>query len=81
MSKKKVEVEDEKKFTDLTQKSWFRTGDSIKVGDNFSEIHEGRYSTLDIKEIYSGDPLQTWVIIIDSDDKIYLLKSSKNLNK
>jgi len=81
MSKKKnqVEVEDEKMFSDLTNKSWFPKGNDILFGDNFSSIHEGNFQTLEVKEILEGQPFHTWKIVITVEDKIYLLKTSREL--
>jgi len=77
MNKKKIE--NQKTFSDLNNKSWFRDGDNIKVGENFSKIHSGEFDTLEIKEIFVGNPVQTFTIIITKDDKIHLLKSSREL--
>ena len=77
MSRKKIE--NEKTFSDLTIKSWFRDGDNIKVGDSFPKIMAGEFQNLEVKEVLFGNPYQTWKIVITKDDKIHLLKSSREL--
>ena len=76
---KKIKNKDAKTFSDLTNKSWFKDGDNIKVGDSFPQILAGESQTLDIKEILFGNPFQTWIIVITKDEKIHLLKSSREL--
>ena len=77
MSKKKNE--NEKTFSDLTNKSWFKDGDNIKVGDSFPKIMSGDSQTIIVKEVLIGEFFQTWKLIIDKEDKIYLLKTSREL--
>ena len=77
MSKKKVE--NVKTFSDFTNKSWFMDGDNIKVGESISKILAGECQTLEVKDILFGEQFQTWRIVIDKTDKIYLLKSSREL--
>ena len=77
MNKKKIE--NENTFSDLTIKSWFKDGENIKVGDNFPKIISGEFQTLEVKEVLSGNQYQTWKIVIDKNDKIHLLKSSREL--
>jgi len=79
MNKKKTVNENEKTFSDLTNLVWFRDGDDVKVGENLPKIMKGEIHTLDVKEILSGSQYQTWKIVIDKNDKIYLLKSSREL--
>ena len=71
MNKKKIE--NEETFSDLTNKSWFRDGDS------FPKIMAGDFQDLNVKEVLFGNPYQTWKIVITKDDKIHLLKSSREL--
>jgi hypothetical protein len=40
---------------------------------------KGEATKIEVKDILYGDPWQTWRIIIDNDDKFYLLKTSKEL--
>ena len=68
-----------KTFSDLTNKSWFMDGDNIKVGDSFQKIMAGESKTIEVKDNYFGDNFQTWRIVIDKTDKIYLLKTSREL--
>jgi hypothetical protein len=77
--KKKIQNENGKTFSDFSNKSWFKDGDNIKVGDNFSEIIAGQFQELDVKEILYGKEFQTWFIVITKDEKINLLKSSREL--
>ena len=71
--------EDGKTFSDLSDKSWFKEGDNIKIGDSFQKIMAGESTLLEVKEIYNGVEYQTWKIVITKDDKIYLLKTSREL--
>ena len=71
--------ENQKTFSDLTNKSWFSDGKEIKVGDNFSKIMSGEFETLDVKETLVGEQVNTWKIVITTDDKIHLLKTSRGL--
>jgi len=77
MTKKKIE--NQKTFSDLTNKSWFKDGDNIKVGENFSKIMNNEFETIEVKEVLFGSQYQTWNIVIDKTDKIHLLKSSREL--
>ena len=79
MNKKKTVNENENTFSDLTNLSWFREGDTVKVGENFPKIMKGEFHTIEIKEILSGSQYQTWKIVIDKNDKVHLLKSSREL--
>jgi len=87
MDKKKIENQktvsdvnsNKKTFSDLNNKSWFRDGDKIKVGENFSKINSGEFDTLEIKDFLIGNPVKTFTIVITKDDKIYLLKSTREL--
>ena len=75
----KNKTENQKTFSDLTRKLWFTDGKKIKVGENLPEILSGKFQTLDIKEVLVGDEFQTWKIIITTDDKIHILKSSREM--
>ena len=77
MTKKKIE--NQKTFSYLTNKSWFKDGDNIKVGENFSKIMNNEFETIEVKEVLFGNQYQTWNIVIDKTDKIHLLKSSREL--
>ena len=79
MGKKKIENENVKSFSDLSNKSWFMDGENIRVGENLSKIMAGESVSLNVKEILSGNPYQTWKVVIDKNDKIHLLKSSREL--
>jgi len=76
---KKIKNENQKTFFDLSNKSWFADGENIKVGDDFSKIMSGEFQTLEIKETLVSDTFQTWKIIITKDEKIHLLKTSREL--
>lgn len=54
MNKKKIVNENTKTFSDLTNKSWYKDGDNIKVGDSFPQIMNGEYLTLEVKEVLFG---------------------------
>ena len=77
MSKKKVE--NVKTFSDFTNKSWFMDKDNVKVGESISNILAGECQTLEVKDILFGEQFQTWRIVVDKTDKIYLLKTSREL--
>ena len=70
---------DQKTFTDLTNKSWYTDGQNIKVGDDFSKIMSGDFQILEVKETLIGNPFQTWKIVYTTDEKFYLLKTSREL--
>jgi hypothetical protein len=40
---------------------------------------KGEISKIEVKEILHGDPWQTWKIVIDQNDNIFLLKTSREL--
>ena len=77
--KNKVENVDQKTFSDVTNKSWFSDGEKIKIGENLTEIMSGNSQTLEVKEVLVGENFKTWKIVITTDDKIHLLKSSREL--
>ena len=79
MSKKKTTDENQKTFSDLTNKTWFRDGTNIKVGNDFSKIMSGEFVILEVKEEFIGELYQTWKVVITNDEKIHLLKTSKEL--
>jgi hypothetical protein len=75
-----VSTENQKKtFSDLTNKSWFTEGEKIKVGENLPELLSGKGKILEVKEILIGDVFKSWKIVIDTEEKIHLLKSSREL--
>jgi hypothetical protein len=71
--------ENTKTFSDFTNKSWYKNEENITIGETFSKIQAGESETLEVKEIRFGEPYQTWLIVITKDDKIYLLKTSREL--
>ena len=71
--------ENQKKFTDLIQKHWYTDGQKIKVGNSPLEMMSGKATIIEVKEILDGDISKTWKIVVDKDDKIYLLKAAKEL--
>jgi len=71
--------EDQKTFTVLLTKSWFIDGQKIKVGESLSDIMSGKPQVIEFKEILIGDKFKTFKIVIDKEDKIYLMKSNKEL--
>ena len=77
MSKK--QDENQKKFTDLIQKSWITEGQKIKFGNSPLEIMSGKITVIDVKEFYDGDLSKTWKIVVDKEDRIYLLKTAREL--
>jgi hypothetical protein len=80
MAKPKEQNENIKTFSDFQVKSWFLDENkNIKVGDNISKIMSGDCLTLEVKEVLHGDPYKTFRIVIDKDDKVYLLKTSREL--
>lgn len=79
MKKGKIENDSQKTFSDFTNRLWFTDGEKIKVGESLQKIMTGDFISLDVKEVFIGDTYQTWKIIITVDDKIYLLKKSREL--
>jgi len=74
-----VETESQKTFLILTDKMWFTDKNKIKVGNSMSGILSGETTVIDTKEIFVGENYKTWTIVIDTEDKMYLLKTSKEL--
>ena len=72
-------TENQKTFSDFTNKSWFREGTNIKVGDSFQKIMSNEFFILEVKEEFIGEHHQTWKIVVTTDDKIHLLKTSREL--
>jgi hypothetical protein len=80
MAKAKEQNENIKTFSDFQVKSWFLDENkNIKVGDNLVKIMSGDCQTLEVKEALHGDPYKTFRIVIDKNDKVYLLKTSREL--
>ena len=79
--KKKVENENVKKFSDFSNKSWLieNGGQTINTAESALQLMSGEGLKIEVKEILHGDPWQTWRIIIDRNDKIFLLKTSREL--
>jgi hypothetical protein len=79
MAKKAVVEEEVKTFDDLTFKSWVIDDGVLKYGESGSKMFHGELETLEIKDIYYGEPSNTWRIVITKDDKIILLKSAREV--
>jgi hypothetical protein len=78
--KKSNEGGERKTFADHSQSSWFMEDETkIRIGESLNQIMKGKYETLEIKDIIYGTPARTWRIIITPDDKMHLLKTSKEL--
>jgi hypothetical protein len=77
MKRIKENEENVKTFTDFTYKSWFVDGDKIRVGDGLSDIMGTDFIIIELKEMFYGSPSKTWLIVADKEDKLYLLKTSK----
>jgi hypothetical protein len=79
--KKKLDNENVKKFSDLSNKSWLveNDGKTINTAESALNLMKGEGSKIEVKEILHGDPWQTWRIIIDQNDKVFLLKTSREL--
>jgi hypothetical protein len=76
---KKEQNENIKMFSDFQNKSWIQDDKTIKIGDSASKIMTGESQALEIKEVLHGNPYKTFRIVITTDDKIYLLKTSREL--
>jgi hypothetical protein len=76
--KKKFEGET-REFHDFTEKAWYMKDGMIKAGDGFSEIMEGQSVAIEVKEVFYGAVVKTWLIVIARDEKVYLFKTSKDL--
>jgi hypothetical protein len=76
---KKTKNENQKTFSDLTNKAWIVEENTIKIGDSALKLMKGENTLITVKEIYFGDPWQTHRIVIDKEDKLYLLKTSREL--
>jgi hypothetical protein len=80
MAKKTTNEENHKTFDDRTFNSWFVDDDGkVKVGQSLAKIMKGECETLEVKDTYYGNPSNTWRIIITADDKLHLLKTSREL--
>jgi hypothetical protein len=77
--KKKIENENVKKFSDYSNKSWVMEDKTIKAGESALKIISGVVETIEVKEIFYGDPWQTFRIVIDQTDKVFLIKTSREL--
>ena len=77
--KEKITDESIKKFSDLSNKAWITEDDTIKVGDSALKVMKGESETIAVKEIFYGEPWQTFRIIIDQHDKVFMLKTSREL--
>jgi len=78
---KNVEIAEERKtFEDKTFSRWLMDEEgTITVGASTAKIMKGDCETFKAKEIYYGDVSNTWRIIVTTDDRIVLLKSSRDL--
>ncbi|MDR2784756.1 MAG: hypothetical protein LBB83_02460 [Treponema sp.] len=79
--KKNVDGENVKKFSDFSNKSWIMETDGkiINVADSALKLMKGEGNKIEFKDILHGDPWQTWRLVIDNNDKLYLLKTSREL--
>jgi hypothetical protein len=77
MTKKKPE--NVKTFFDWTNKSWVIEDKTIKTGETALKVIKGECETIQVKDVLYGDQYRTWILVIDTGDKIYLLKTSKEL--
>jgi hypothetical protein len=70
-----------KTFFDWANKSWIMENENktIKTGDTALKIMSGECQSIQIKDVLYRDQFKTWILIIDIEDKIYLLKMSKEL--
>jgi hypothetical protein len=71
--------EDVKTFDDFSNQYWYNDGEKIMVGNDFKAIVAGDCQTLIPKEIIYGAPAKTWRLIVTVDDKLHLIKTSKQL--
>jgi hypothetical protein len=71
--------ENVKTFFDWAWKSWIKEDQTIKVGDTALKIMSGDCETIEVKDILYGDQYKTWILVVNNNDKIYLLKTSKEL--
>jgi hypothetical protein len=71
--------ENVKTFFDWAWKSWIKEDKTIKVGETALKIMSGECVSIEVKEVLYGDQFKTWILVIDNADKIYLLKTSKEL--
>jgi hypothetical protein len=81
MAKKQATDENAKKFQDATHKARLTETDGkrIKAGGNAAKIMAGECDTLEIKEMFHGDPWNTWRILVTADNGLFLLKTSREL--
>jgi hypothetical protein len=77
--KKKINDDNLKKFSDYSNKSWVIEDKTIKTGDSALKIMSGVVETIEVKDILYGDPWQTFCIVIDQNEKVFLLKTSREL--
>jgi hypothetical protein len=71
--------ENVKTFFDWANKSWVIEDKTIRAGDTALNVMKGECATIEVKDILYGDQYKTWILVIDNADKIYLLKTSKEL--
>lgn len=71
--------ENVKTFSDWANKSWIKEDKTIKTGDTALKIMSGESQSIEVKDILYGDQYKTWILVIDTNEKIYLLKTSKEL--
>lgn len=80
MARKNPSDETRKVFNDHTFKSWFVDDEGkVKVGESLVKIMKGECETLEVRETLYGEPSNTWRLFITTDDKLHLLKSSREL--
>jgi len=80
MAKETALDENRKTFEDKTLNSWY-TDDKgkVKIGESLAKIMKGDCETVDVRENYYGEPSNTWRIITTNDNRMILLKSSREL--
>jgi hypothetical protein len=71
--------ENVKTFFDWAWKSWIKEDNTIKSGKTALKVMKGECDNIEVKDILYGDQYKTWILVIDTSDKIYLLKTSKEL--
>ena len=78
--KKENTDENRKTFEDETFSSWYTEDDgNIKIGVSLARIMKGECETISVRDMFYGDKSNTWRIVITTDDKMILLKSSREL--
>jgi hypothetical protein len=71
--------DDMKRFNDFTFKTWLIDGSNIIIGESFSKIMKKESETFEVKDILYGEEHNSWRIVITTEGRILLLKTSKEL--